>query len=159
MILVSKQRGDTIIEVLLAMSIIGLVLGSAFGIANRGVASGRSAQERTEALKIAESQLELLKANVATEPQIQATNPAFNVTGFCMISSGSPVAVAANAGGCIDQNGRGGAGLYSIRIDKPTAAAGSPYTITVIWERLSAAQANAADRKDTVTLYYKLGAL
>ena len=55
------QRGDTIIEVLMSMSIIGLVLASAFAIANRSYAVGISAQERTEALKIAESQVELLR--------------------------------------------------------------------------------------------------
>jgi prepilin-type N-terminal cleavage/methylation domain-containing protein len=49
------QAGDTIIEVMLAMSIIGIVLGAAFGIANRSVSVGQDAQERTEALKLAET--------------------------------------------------------------------------------------------------------
>lgn len=57
-----KQHGDTIVEVLLAMSVIGMVLGAAFGIANRSVAIGQNAQERTEALKHVETQIELLRA-------------------------------------------------------------------------------------------------
>ncbi len=67
-----SQRGDTIIEVLLAMSVIGLVLGAAFGIANRSVAIGQDAQERTEALKVAESQLEQLRAlsTLTTNPLV-----------------------------------------------------------------------------------------
>lgn len=60
-----QQRGDTIVEVLLAMAVVGMVLGVAFGIANRSVAVGRSAQERSEALKYAETQVELIKEYVA----------------------------------------------------------------------------------------------
>ena len=54
-------RGDTIVEVLLAMVVISLVLGASYGIANRSLAIGRAAHEQTEALKIAETQIELLK--------------------------------------------------------------------------------------------------
>ena len=57
----TNQRGDTIIEVLMAIAVIGMVLGSSFGIVNRSLAIGRDSQERSEALKIAESQLEKLK--------------------------------------------------------------------------------------------------
>ena len=56
-----EQRGDTIIEVLLAMSVLGMVLGTSFGIVNRSLATGRDAQERSEATKLAESQVEKLK--------------------------------------------------------------------------------------------------
>src|SRR6056297_1097853 len=55
------QRGDTIIEVMLAMSVIALVLGSSYAIANRSTRIGREAQERTEALKEVETQVERLK--------------------------------------------------------------------------------------------------
>lgn len=60
------QRGDTIIEVLLAMTVIGLTLGISYGIANRAVLTGQLAQERTEALKLAESQIEIMKANISS---------------------------------------------------------------------------------------------
>ena len=63
----ASQRGDTIVEVLLAMAVVGLVLGVAYGITNRSVAIGRSAQERSEALKLAETQLELLKEYISQE--------------------------------------------------------------------------------------------
>jgi prepilin-type N-terminal cleavage/methylation domain-containing protein len=61
-----KQRGDTMIEVLLAMAVVGLSLGIAYGIANRAIATGRNAQERTEATKLAESQIEVLKSTTVT---------------------------------------------------------------------------------------------
>lgn len=70
-----KQRGDTIVEVLLAMSVIGLVLGSAFGIANRNVATGQNAQERSEAIKEFETQLELLRASSGVEDNVLVDYP------------------------------------------------------------------------------------
>lgn len=63
----AKQRGDTIVEVMLAMAVVGMVLGVAYGITNRSVQVGRSAQERSEALKIAETQIELLKEYARSE--------------------------------------------------------------------------------------------
>jgi type II secretory pathway pseudopilin PulG len=56
-----NQRGDTIVEVLLAMAVLGMVLGTSFGIVNRSLATGRDAQERSEASKLTESQIEKLK--------------------------------------------------------------------------------------------------
>jgi type II secretory pathway pseudopilin PulG len=56
-----KQRGDTIIEVLIALSVLGLVIASSIALANQSLAVGRAAQERVEGLKVAETQLELLR--------------------------------------------------------------------------------------------------
>lgn len=56
-----NQRGDTIIEVMIAIAVVGMVLGASYRIANRALQTGRFAQEQTEALKIAESQVEKLK--------------------------------------------------------------------------------------------------
>jgi Tfp pilus assembly protein PilV len=56
-----KQAGDTIIEVLIAMTAVSMVLGAAFVTVNRSVITGRQAQEHVEALKLAESQIEGLK--------------------------------------------------------------------------------------------------
>lgn len=82
------QTGDTIVEVLLAMAIVGLVLGGAFVSANHSLANSRQAQERGEALKIAESQIEQIKqyAKDSTKKKI------FDRTqNFCIDTSGNVV--------------------------------------------------------------------
>jgi prepilin-type N-terminal cleavage/methylation domain-containing protein len=56
-----KQRGDTIVEVLVAVAIISSVLGLAYATMNRNLQSIRDNQERTEASKLAQGQIELLK--------------------------------------------------------------------------------------------------
>lgn len=54
------SKGDTIVEVLIAMAVVAVVLGGAYSSANKSFANTRAAQERGEALKVAESQLESL---------------------------------------------------------------------------------------------------
>lgn len=89
----SLQRGDTIVEVLLAMAVVGMVLGLAYGITNRSIAIGRSAQERSEALKLAETQVELLKEYISQNAS--ATDSAMDtlVDDLALIGGGLPAAV------------------------------------------------------------------
>ena len=147
--------GDTIIEVLLSMSIIGLVLGSAFGIANRSVNVGQDAQERSEALKIAESQLEQFKSTYPKDSTIRARS---DVQPFCFESSAlSPVKDASDAKSCLKQNGSGGTGLYDIAIIPPSGASPTAsYEVRITWDRLGA---NQLSDKNKLSLYYKVGAL
>lgn len=56
-----RQRGDTIVEVMIAAAIIGLVIAISYATSSRALRAGRQAQERTEAYKYVESQLEQLK--------------------------------------------------------------------------------------------------
>lgn len=77
----SRNSGDTIIEVLIAIAVVGAVLAGAYTSTQRSVNATRMAQEQGEALKLAESQVEQIK--IATD-----TNT-LNVTGagnFCINS-------------------------------------------------------------------------
>lgn len=56
-----KQAGDTIVEVLVALAVSSLVMGSAIASANQSLRGSQRAQERSEAQKIAEAQLEQLR--------------------------------------------------------------------------------------------------
>lgn len=56
-----NQTGDTIIEVLLSMAIVGMVIGLSFAAANKSIKTGRAAQEQTEALALAQAQIERIK--------------------------------------------------------------------------------------------------
>jgi prepilin-type N-terminal cleavage/methylation domain-containing protein len=61
-----RQRGDTIVEVLIAVAVISLVLAGAYVATSRSLQATRSAQERSMAIKIGESQFELIKAQMST---------------------------------------------------------------------------------------------
>jgi type II secretory pathway pseudopilin PulG len=70
-----NQIGDTIVEVLIAIAIISLVLTGAFMSAQQSLTGNRKSQERVEALKVAEEQLELLR-QLASVPGNAFTDPA-----------------------------------------------------------------------------------
>jgi Tfp pilus assembly protein PilV len=78
-----NQRGDTIVEVLIAVAIAGAVLAGAYTIANKSSQQVRMAQERSEAQKIATGLVERLNGAVVVAPTVGVTNP------FCFEKSPS----------------------------------------------------------------------
>lgn len=62
----SRQRGDTLVEVLVAIVVVSTVIGGAYVVSNNSLQSTRATQERSNALKLAQSQLEQLKSLVNT---------------------------------------------------------------------------------------------
>lgn len=93
----TRQRGDTIVEVLIAIAIVSMVLAGAYVTTNRSLQATRAAQERAIALKLGESQIEQIKGLAATNPTVLfgATAP----SPFC-ISSGTGLPVAATNAAC-----------------------------------------------------------
>jgi Tfp pilus assembly protein PilV len=58
---IRNQAGDTIVEVLVCILIISVVLAGAFTVTNKSLLSVRASQERSQAIKLAEAQLERLR--------------------------------------------------------------------------------------------------
>lgn len=56
-----SAKGDTIVEVLISIAIVGAALTGGYSLASHSLQEGISASERTAALKMAESQVEALK--------------------------------------------------------------------------------------------------
>lgn len=138
-----QQRGDTIVEVLIAIAVLGTVLAGAFAVANRSYAVGISAQERTEAVKIAESQLELLR--LASE---QTNSPVLADTAgelFCINPTASSLGRVTFSGPVEDTNGTvdpitydsacefGTSSRYKVSIEQ-TGAENEIYSVRVRWE-------------------------
>lgn len=75
-----KQGGDTIVEVLIAMTVVAAVLGASYTIVNRTLANARQAQEHSEALQIANKQIEYLTTLMASGSVGDLTDgtPTFN---------------------------------------------------------------------------------
>jgi type II secretory pathway pseudopilin PulG len=57
-----RSNGDTIIEVLMSIAIVGAVIAGAYALASRSLAEGVSASEHSQAIKMAEAQVEALKS-------------------------------------------------------------------------------------------------
>lgn len=85
--------GDTLIEVLIATAIVSSILGGAYVTSNRSLRTTRQAEERVEALKYAESQVEKLRVASAASTSacdskdiFCSTPPAS--TNFCLDAAG-----------------------------------------------------------------------
>lgn len=91
--IVRREAGDTIVEVLMATMVVMLVLGGAYVTTNRSLQATRAAQERTVALKLAESQIEQIKGLARNNPDaIFGGNGYPAVTTFCISQeTGLPV--------------------------------------------------------------------
>lgn len=116
----SKQRGDTIVEVLVAILIVSLVLAGAFAATNRGSNLSQRTDERAYAANLLEWQTELIKRE-GGDPG----SSIYDGAPFCIQNSTTPPA----PGACTIN------GLYNVtaRLDDP---ANNTFYIEVNWERL-----------------------
>lgn len=108
--IINNKRGDTIVEVLIAILVVGTILGGAYVAANRYFKNVRQAQEYTTAIKIAEGQIEQIKSLAAksdTRPFSQPypfclLNGFFqdaNIAANCKTSGGVPYKIRINRSG------------------------------------------------------------
>lgn len=91
-----NQAGDTIVEVLIVLAVLGLAFSVSYATANRGLAQSRNAEEHSEALGVLNSQVELVRTALAKQVTlpVDATPPAGNTSlNFCMSSASNPPAV------------------------------------------------------------------
>lgn len=87
------KRGDTIVEVLLAIAIVSAVLAGAYVTTNRSLRAGRDAQEASEALELAEGQVERIKS-LSALPVVGRNIYSPSLVGFCITSSLEIVTIA-----------------------------------------------------------------
>lgn len=93
------QTGDTIVEVMICLSILGAAMAASYGIASRSLAQMQAAQERTEALNIAQEQIERLKQVLVTNPG--AIYPIGSPPAFCINKSLGVTKNLSNATSCV----------------------------------------------------------
>ncbi|MEO6761684.1 MAG: prepilin-type N-terminal cleavage/methylation domain-containing protein [Candidatus Saccharimonadales bacterium] len=74
-----KQRGDTIIEVMVSLAVLGLAFAVSYATANRSLAVSQTNQEHSRALELLSTQVELARSYV-TNPDLYNTSGQW----FCM---------------------------------------------------------------------------
>lgn len=133
------NRGDTIVEVLLALAVLGSALGIGYATANNSLKGTVQAQEHSQALKIAQDQAERLQAN-------NTLSALYTSTPYCLTSANTKVPVTP-PGSCTDNN------LYNKSIVYTGSSATDPngyFTITVSWASIK------GTGNDKVQLNYKV---
>jgi len=143
-----NQLGDTIVEVMIAISVVGMVLGASYATSNRALQTGRFAQEHTEALKLAESQIEKIKY-IASVPSTLALQNIFSTTEntFCITDSFVKVSSVkpGYAGSCT-----GISGLYTALVTYTPDSGNDLFSVKITWDRIG------SSLKGTVEIAYRL---
>lgn len=173
------SRGDTIIEVLIAIAIAAFAISISYGTANRSLRQAVTAGERNTGLNYVENQLADLKLRYQKTPTISFNQFTFNYSlakHFCLDdtatdptasnwgpisndsstaqgaplqSSGSPNASAPYNNSCVRNNS--GTAYYIDIATQNSSASPYPtiYQINVRWERLGGGQPNQS------SIYYR----
>lgn len=124
-----NSKGETIVEVLISIVVVGSVLAGAYFTANRSSQQTRAAIERTEALKAAESKVEMLR-NLSKTPGL---NLASGVA-YCIEASAATVSTTCKV---------------EPRYNVLTKLVGETYSITAEWD-------SVLGSKEKLTMYYRL---
>jgi type II secretory pathway pseudopilin PulG len=78
-------RGDTIIEVLIAIGIAAFAIGTSYAVASKSLQQAISARERNQAINVLENQLNALKfREQQTDSATFASKMSYPVTHFCL---------------------------------------------------------------------------
>ncbi|HEU5004978.1 MAG TPA: type II secretion system protein [Candidatus Saccharimonadales bacterium] len=138
---IKQQRGDTIIEVLLSVSILGLVLAMSFTSSSRSLNAGTDAANRNQALAYAQEQVELLRT-AANDGAIKDFPT--NGSAFCIDpSTGGQQNVGSD--GLCHLNGESIFGV-AIKYDSSNQV----YNVAAQWQGINI--------EDQVSLYYQVPA-
>ncbi len=124
-----NQTGDTIVEVLIAAAVIGLVLTGAYTVSNVSLKQIQSSQERGEATKVAATAMERLSSAVKLPANAALTTSASAPSPFCFDSSLNVVTLPNPS--CTD-------GRYSVSIVRDSADSSKKlFNVRVTWDGLA----------------------
>lgn len=131
-----NQRGDTIVEVLIAVAVLSAVLATSYAIVGRNTKSYQQVNEHTEALKLAETQLERL-GSIAKGDDTGLKDSVFTGTAPFCIGAGT-----VTAGNCT----AGPDGRYRVRVERPNP---DRFEAVVEWDGINSGT-------DRVSLSYRI---
>ena len=139
----ARQGGDTIVEVMIVLAVLGFAISIAYATANRSLLNARQAQENSQATEIVQSQFENLRTLTTASPSI------FRLAPFCLNASGLPIVYSPVT--CVYAPNP----LYTLQISfsgtvSPDPNAGGTFTVVATWPDVEG-QGN-----DTVRTSYRL---
>lgn len=155
------EQGDTIVEVMMVLAVLGLAISISYATANRSLLDARQAQENTQATEFAQTQVENLSivAYNSISGQPAAANAFLQAGRFCINSPLSATPIETTLSNCDF-----GSTSYKIRtviyncklyggIPNPCAGYAGPNSDTFVvqasWPDVF------GDGTDTVTLLYR----
>lgn len=149
-----REAGDTIVEVMIVLAILGLAISTSYAIANRSLLNARQAQESSIATELAQSQIEQIRRLIDRGPT--DANNVFLVAApqrFCIDGSGDvaktgfindlPADFAHYPPACVN-------GFYHISVKYDPSSSNDDFTVRVLWDNV------AGQGTDSVTVSYRI---
>jgi prepilin-type N-terminal cleavage/methylation domain-containing protein len=140
-----KQAGDTIVEVIVVLAVLGLAISISYATANRSLLATRQAEEASQATTLLQSQLEAMRS-LAAVPSGQPNN-IYGAGSFCVSYVPTLQVVASSNSACHQRN------LYNVAVSyAATDASGQIDTFTAVatWPDAQ------GEGSDTTTLVYRI---
>jgi prepilin-type N-terminal cleavage/methylation domain-containing protein len=131
------QRGDTIVEVLVSLAIISLVLAGAYATSSRNTSLIQSSQEREQAQRLVEAQIE----NIRAHNGVTTTSPVCFAAGVQKPAT-DPL--------CSSQSATFSGASYAVSIVGPANSNGGIYTVQAKWD------SPGMSAQSKLTMYYRL---
>jgi prepilin-type N-terminal cleavage/methylation domain-containing protein len=143
-----QQSGDTIVEVLIAITIVSLILGGAYVTSHNSLNATQDAQEHANALQLAQGQVELLRTQATSGNPIFTTATPFCVTNAGVLKSATSACTVNSAGTTSSITAQN---IYVVQVVNRTGNGTGPYTFTTqaTWPGLQ-------NKTDQVQLMYRL---
>lgn len=137
------STGDTIIEVMMSLVILSLILATVYAMGTRSLRAGTESNQRTEALSIAQSQIDLLVNAKNIDPSFAQNFQTDQA--YCLKPDGTKDTSAQNNSNKLCNSYSGG--QYSVGVSYDS----NVFTITTQWP-----SADAPNGMANLNLYYKL---
>lgn len=149
----SASRGETIIEVMIALSILSLALGISYASASRNLRASRDAQERTIASQHAQSTIEVIKS-YATREDTAINARIFPAAAHSVCVSTDTGDIGGNTPPQLHPDTFCNKDIYTVRVDVvPVPVVSGPlrfdYHVVVNWESLASGAESEASMRYT----------
>ena len=146
----TRQAGDTIVEVMIAVVVVSSLLVGAFTVTTHNLTDVRDSEEHSEALQLLQGQVELLRNDAPIAGTVPNTLPTSLTTAFCLVGSTYKLV---SSGGCQ----AGSNNLYKLSIicasfvacTGPSTTQTTTFTLSATWPALNGGN-------DSVFLTYKV---
>lgn len=156
-----KQSGDTIVEVIIVLAVIGFALGIAYATSNASLQATRQAEENSHATQLVQAQIESLRSYSGITDSLDP-HYIYQLQAFCFDTSQTKVTLASmtnppltlvgtskysnytvGSSNCVFDT------LYHIVIGYDSASQDT-FTVKATWDDVR------GDAQDTVTMVYRL---
>ena len=152
-----NQLGDTIVEVMIVLAVLGLALGISYQTASRSLKTTRSAQESSQATEILAGEVEGLRTLTCSNVSVGTCPSAaqvFNTTPYCI--TGTTPAYTTGVGCQVNQSGTictaTDSFCYTLTIQYSTSGVNPDlFKLTATWPDASGTGPN-----DSQTVFYRL---